>query len=179
MCGPLALAAIPATLGVVQAGMDFVGGQQAYHANRIAANTQYASTYNTAQQQAGQTNVKQSQDTVSNVIDAAQRFGRIAAGASSIGLGAGTVGAAVNASGVLTGRRQGAISFNANSERNQIGNEVQGANLRRTSQINSVQKPSLLGLMVGIGKAATSGGNTYYASGGKNLGGDIAALGMF
>lgn len=174
MCSPQAMGAADATLGVAKDIMGFVGQQQAYHDNRIAANLQYANTSNIIGQQAEQTNVKQSQDTVSNIIDAAQRFGRIASSATSIGLGAGTVGAARSAGEVISNRRQGVIDFNSNSERLQLGNEQQGANLKRTSQINSVPKANILGLGLDIAGSAMGGAQTYYAAGGKQLGSDIA-----
>lgn len=170
MCNPQMMSAGQGALGVTKDIMSFVGQQQAYHDNRIAANLQFANTSNVVAQQAEQTNVKQSQDTISNIIDSAQRFGRIAASASTIGVGAGTVGAAVSASQVLNNRRQGAINFNANSERLQQGTELTAANLRRTSQINSVKKANIVSLGLDIAGDAVGAQSTYYASGGQGKG---------
>lgn len=175
MCGPLAIAGASMALGIAQSAMSFVGQQQAYSQNREAANIQYANTWNAEQQKAGQVNQKQSEDKLSNVIDFAQHFGRIAASATTMGVGSGTLGAVQSSAGVESNRKAGIIDLNARNERGQIGTELQAANLRRTATINSVAKPNLLSLGLSIGGDVLGAGSTYRATGGTNLIGDISS----
>ncbi len=176
MCGPLALAGASMALGIGQSAMQFMGQNAAYAANERAANEQYAATSNAVSQQAEQVNAKQSEDTLTNAVAAAQGYGRIAASATTMGAGPSSAGNAMNAEGVTAGRRQGITDLNANNARMQLGQELKGADLRRVSTINSVQPGNIASLALGIAGSAMGGGRTYYASGGKNLGQDISSF---
>jgi len=94
-------------------------------------------------------NFKHSQDRVSNELDAAQTFSRIVASASAPGVGGGTAGAVVASAFVGT---KAAIDSGANRE--QLGQGLRGASLRRPRQIHAVRKPNLLALGLDIGRPA-------------------------
>lgn len=174
MCDPLTLAAISTAVGVASSVGQYEGQKDLRHSTVLAANEQYAQTYNAVEAEAGQTNVQQSEADVTNAATAAQRFGRIAASASSIGLGATTGGSLETAAGVTSAREKAITDINATFQRQQEGNELEGANLRRTSTINSVPAPNGLTLLTSLGGSLLQGASSYYAAGGKTLGSDIS-----
>lgn len=175
MCDPVSMAAVMSAAKIGGSVMSFVGQQQAYGFNEKMANLQFANTSNAETIKTGEVNQQQSEQDVTNAVNQAQAFGKIAASGTSSAAGRGTIGAAETSAGITSARQFGLTQQQGTAQRQQVGTELQGANLQRTSQINSMQKPSLASLVLGIVGGGVSGGQTYYASGGKDLGGDLSS----
>ncbi len=167
MCGPLAMAAVPAAMGVVSAVAGYSGKATAYNQNVQAANLGYANSANQVNQQRTQIDTQQSENTATAVIDKAKAAGAISASASAMGTGGTTAAEMENASANSAGRNLGIQDINSSNQRLQTSSELSDAVLRRQSQINQVQAPSKLSLALGIGGALASGAKDYHSLGGR------------
>lgn len=144
---------------------QYIGAQQAYSANRTAANENYANKMNADQAQNTQLSEQLSEDHVSNAIRSAQTYGRIAA--TSTGLGAASLMPALGAATMNVARSQSIEDMNTASKRQNIVASMTGAELERRSQINSMAKPNLVTLGLGLAKDATGGATSFGQMGGK------------
>lgn len=148
MCDPVSLAVAAGTVSQAKNVLGFLGGQQAYNANRNAAYSTYGTTYNTLQQQEGQIDAQQSENTTSALIKGIAAQGRISASASSLGGDAASTAAQSGAADFDVGRGLSIQDLNSENQRVQNAAELTGAAIKRDSQINQVAKPSALGLAV-------------------------------
>jgi hypothetical protein len=168
MCNPLlALAAPPAVLGVGQAVASYAGQKQAYASNATAANLNFARQSDIINQKATQLNQERSEKAFDTAIVAARSRGRINAALSDRGLAPGSIVTQLNADMFGLGRQVSMEEANDRNARAQLGNELAGAEVSRSNQINSMAKPSKLSLILGIGQGVMSGVSTYSSLGGR------------
>lgn len=157
MCDPISIAAgATLLLGVGDAVMTHVGTNQAYHANELAANLNYAHESDILGQKAMQLDQEKSETAEDTAIATAQAQGAIAASASEQGLGAPSIAQALHADMFGIGRQQSIADLNDANARAQLANERQGAKITRESTIASKRKSSFLELGMGVGRAAAS-----------------------
>lgn len=166
MCSPGALAAGQAAVGIASAVAGHIGQKQAYKANREAAQYNFANRFNASETQRVQMDQERSEKAFDTAIAAVQAQGRIAASASEMGLSAGAAQQGFNSEMFGLGRQASVDDANDANQRVQLANERRGADIARISQINSVSKPSALGLVLGIGKAVVDAGTSYKQMGG-------------
>lgn len=157
MCDPVSMGAASAGMGAVQSVMGFMGQTQAARSNAQAANASYMNTYNSEQQQASQVDRRQSENTVTSMINAAAARGRVSASASSMGADAASTTQMVNAADFDVGRALSIEDVNSEDQRVQIGQQLTNANIERQSQINQVVKPSPFSLITNLGADAIQG----------------------
>jgi hypothetical protein len=173
MCDPVSIAVTTAAVGAASSYMGFQGATQQAHANANAANLQASSTYNALGEQEGQIDAQQSENTVSALIDRAKAQGSISASASSFGTGGSTTTALANAADNEAGRALSVEDLNSQSQRLQVQNQLQGADITRRNKIASMPAPSPLTLVLGMAKAGLQGTSAYTSAGGR-FGSDAA-----
>lgn len=167
MCDPISLAVTSAALGIGQAASQFQGEQNAHKSNEVAANLNYAQQFNTEQAKATQIDANTSATSFDSAITAAQAKGRIAASAADSGMGGSSLTQNLNASLFGIGRQDSVSQFNDQSQRNQLGSDLTGAEISRRAQIARVPNPTGASLVLGIGKGVMSGFSTYAGAGGS------------
>jgi multidrug efflux pump subunit AcrA (membrane-fusion protein) len=165
VCDPVTIGIATAALAVGGAVMDHVGTNQAYHANELAANLNYAQQSNTLGRKAVELDQAKSEDAADTAIATARAQGEISASASDQGLGAPSVSSALHASMFGIGRQASIADLNDANARAQIAAERQGANLSRQSQIASKSRSSLLQLGLGVGGGILKGVSAGTAAG--------------
>ena len=177
MCDPLSIGIATATVGAASSIMGFEGANQASHANANAANLQASNTYNALGEQESQIDAQQSENSVSALIARTQAQGRISASASSFGTGGATTAELSNATDNEAGRSLAIENLNSQSQRLQVQNQMQGAEITRRNKIASVPAGNPLSLVLGIAKAGLQGSSFYAstqgrfgAAGGKDAG---------
>jgi hypothetical protein len=153
MCSPMALAAAAAALAIGGEVSKFVGQNQAAAANKQAANINYGRTIQATNDKAVQLDQAKSENAVDTAITSIQSEGRIAASASEQGLAPTSIVQALNANQFGIGRNVVAEDINDENARKQLTAQREGAQMTRYSQIASVPKGSVTGLVLGIGKA--------------------------
>lgn len=162
MCNPIALAAVAGGMQIGQQVLQYQGQQQAYAANKTAANLNYANRITTIGEQKAQLDEKQSQTKFDEAIQAAKSEGSVINSASTMGLAPSSLVHALNTTDFGLGQTSSVEDINDRNARLQLGNEATGAEIARQSQINSVTNPSPLSLILGIGKAGADAGSSYY-----------------
>lgn len=167
MCDPITMAAATFAVGAGQAISSYVGQKQAYKANVVASNLNFANQYNIEQQKHGELDQQKSENAFDTAIATVRAQGSVAAGAASMGLSQGSIVQALNADSFGIGRQAGAEDTNDANQRVQLSNELQGADIERQSQISKVSKPGLADLALGIGAAGLKGASAYTSAGGK------------
>lgn len=161
------IGAASAGLGAISAISSYVGGISAHDAAKKAANLNYSQKLGAINQSNVQLSQEQSEDTASGAIKQAQSFGRIAASASSLGLGASTMTPFLNAALAGDARNTAVDLLNITGKRNELGNERYSAALERKSAIDAVPRPGISSLFLGLGKSALEGASTFAQVGGK------------
>lgn len=162
MCDPVSIAAISGGMAIGQQVLQYKGQQQAYDANKTAANLNYAQRLTTIGEQRAQLDEKQSQTKFDEAITAAKSEGSVINSASSMGLAPSSLVHALNTTDFGLGQTSSVETINDRNARLQLGNEATGAEISRQSQINSVTAPNPLSLILGIGKAGADAGASYY-----------------
>jgi hypothetical protein len=166
MCDPMTIALTTAAVSATSSVLGFDGQQQASEANAHLANQQAANQYNSLEAQRGQIDASQSENTVSAIVDRASREGAISAHAGTFGLGGSTAGRLENAAAFDVGRSLSIQNLNAQSQRGQNAADLTGSRLEQQTRINSMPKPSALGLVLGVAKAGLQGTGAYMNAGG-------------
>lgn len=162
MCDPISIAIT--ALGVGEAAAQHIGTNQAYHANKLAANLNYAQDMNVAGQKAGQLDREKSEAAFDTAIVSAQAGGAIAASAADQGLGAPSIAQALHSDMFGIGRQQSIADLNDLNARTQLAQERTGADITRQSTIASKSRSGLVPLGLGVGNAALKGYNSYSAT---------------
>lgn len=161
MCDPVMIGAATAALSIGQAAMTYVGANQAYEANRQAANLSYAQDSNAIGRQQVQLDQERSESALDTAIASLQAQGEIAASAASSGLASSSIIRSVNAEMFGIGRNATAEEKNNLNRRVELASSRSEADLRRQNQINSRSRSSLLELGVNVGAGALQGYNAY------------------
>ncbi len=164
MCDPISIGAATAALAVGTAVADHVGTNQAYEANRQAANYNYANDLTTLGQKRVELDQQKSENAFDTAIATARENGRIAASAGDQGLGSSSIVQQLNSGMFGIGRQAGAEDLNDRNTRIQLAQETTGADIRRQSQINSKSRSSGVQLALGVGKGVLSGVNAGKAA---------------
>lgn len=160
MCDPLTIAAAATlALGVGSAVTEHIGTNQAYHANELAANLNFAQDTNVINQKAVQLDQEKSETAFDTAITAAQAQGALSASAADMGLGAPSIAQQLHSDMFGIGRQAGVADLNDANARAQLAQEQKGAEMSRQSQIISKPRSSGLQLGLGVGKAALSAYN--------------------
>jgi hypothetical protein len=167
MCGPAAIGAAAGGLAVGEAVMTHIGTNQAYKANKKAANFNYANDLTTLGQKQVELDQEGSENAFDTAIATAREQGRITASASDQGLASSSIISSINAGMFGIGRQAEVERINDQNSRIQLGQERTGADIRRQSQINSKPRSSGLQLALGVGKGVMSGVQAGNAAAGK------------
>lgn len=167
MCSPQIAGSAQGVLSMAQTITSFIGAQQAYSANRQAANLNFANKTNALNAENTQLSEQSSEDHVSNAIKSAQQYGRIASTAASLGLGLSTLSPYLGAAQANVGRTQAIEDLNTSAKRQNIVAQQTGAEQERVSTIISKAKPNLLNLALNLGTDAVGGTATFAQTGGK------------
>lgn len=167
MCGPLALAAIPAATSAAGSITGYLGQSAAYGANKTAAGLTYAANQNDLATRAGQIDQQQSANTVEAAIARASAEGKVSASASSFGGDASTTARAANAASFSVGQQLGNEDINSENQRIGVAQDQTNDFIARQSQINKVAAPSAASLGVGLAGVAATGASTYAKLGGQ------------
>ena len=166
------LGGITAGIGAVQAVASFAGGMSAHEQAVTAANVDYHAKMGAINAQNVQLSQEQSENTETGAIKMAQSFGRIAASATTLGLGKSTLAPYISGAQGGDARNTDIENLNIEGKRNQLGSDLYGAALQRKSTIDQTPSPGILSLVLGLGKAGLEGATTYANAGGKfNTGG--------
>lgn len=176
MCVPIAMAAATTAMSAASSIMGFIGQNQASQENKEAANLGYAATANESAEQATQIDQQQSENTMNAVIARVASQGRISASAASLGGGAESTTAQQNAAAFASGRDLSVEDINSEGQRLQVMNQLNAADMRRRTQIASVQPASPLSLILGLGGDALKGATEFSQLGGR-FGPSAAAAG--
>lgn len=147
--------------------MGHVATNQAYAANKTAANYNYANRMDILGQQRVQLDQAKSENAFDTAIAGLKAQGRIASEGASGGWAASSTIGALNADMFGLGREAGTEDIKDQNQRVQLGNEATGAAIARTSQINSKAHDSGLALALGIGGDFVKGASSYASMGGK------------
>lgn len=181
MCAPL-LAAIPAiaaavspsAIGAATAGVGalgsiagFFGAQSAHHAAVQSANLNYAAEDQKAQLENSQLSSQQSEGALTDAVAEAQAQGRIAASASSLGLGVYSSHALFSEAAAGYNRTIGINDANYSNQRAGIQTDLEGASLRRSSAIAAAPRANLGTLALGLAGNVLQGASVFAAAGGK------------
>jgi hypothetical protein len=167
MCNPAIIAGGAFAVEAGQAVLQHIGQNQAYAANKTAANYNYANRMDVIDQQRVQLDQAKSENVFDTAIAGLKAEGSIAASAGDMGYGHASIASALNADMFGLGREASVEDAADQNQRVQLGNEKTGAAIARTSQINSMSKSSGLQLALGIGKAGVDATKTYMGAGGK------------
>lgn len=167
MCAPIAIAAATAALSVGSAVVQHIGTNQAYQANKLAANFNYANDLQNLGQKRVELDQERSENAFDTAIATAKEQGRIAASATDQGLAPTSIVQQLNASMSGIGRQAGVEDTNDQNARIQLAQEATGADIRRQSQINSKPRSSGIQLALGVGQGVLSGFNAYNGAKGK------------
>lgn len=165
--GASGVAAISAGVGALSTITGYLGTQAAHHSAVQAASLNYAAADEKAQRQNVVDSARTSEDNLSDAVAFAQSQGRIAASASTLGLGQYSLSGALNANAASYNRRIGISDTNAANERGNIQADLEGAALQRNSAIANAPKANLGSLALGLAGNALQGISTYGALGGK------------
>lgn len=161
MCDPVSIGVATFALSSASAVMQHVGQNQAYEANRQAANLSLARDNDALNRQQVQLDQQRSENVLDTAITTLKSQGEIAASASSQGLASSSIVRSLNADMFGIGRQATAEQKNDLNQRVELANSRTDAQLRRQNQINSMRKSSLLELGVNLGQSALSGYNAY------------------
>lgn len=167
MCDPVSLSLVSAGIGVATSVATFTGQQKAYHDNQTAANLTYANTSNSIARKATQIDAQQSESVFDNAVKSAADDSSVVASASDSGLSPNALVHSLNTVDFGNARAATLADINAQNQRIQLGQDQTDANIRRVSQINSVQKGSPVSLLLGIAGSAASAGSQYHQLGGQ------------
>jgi len=159
MCDPVTIGLTTAALSIASTVTGYIGQNQAYEANRQASNLNYAREMEAVGRQQVQLDKKASENAFDTAIATVRAQGDISASASDRGLSTQSIAQQLNATMFGIGRQATAEDINDQSVRDNLAASKTDADLRRQSQINSVQKGSALSLAIGIGQGALSGVN--------------------
>lgn len=147
--------------------MNYFAIQSAHHAAVQAANL----NYNMKAQAVGQKNVQlgeqETEANLTNAVRTAQGFGRIAASASSLGLGAFSTRQLVGNNAAGSNRSLGITTRNAAQARTALQTELTGASIQRSTEISNAPHTNLGMLALSLTKSAVGGATTYADLGGK------------
>lgn len=161
MCDPVTIGVATLALSAGEAVMTHVGTNQAYQANKDAANLSYAQESNAIGRQKAQLDSQRSEDVFDTAIATLKSQGEIAASASSQGLASSSIVRSLNADMFGIGRNATIEQRNNTNQQIELANSRTDAELRRQNQINSAPRSSLLQLGVNLGKSALQGYNAY------------------
>lgn len=183
MCAPLLLAAVPAMMtamggasgvaaisggiGALGSIATFLGTQSAHHAAVQTANLNYAAKDEQTQRENVQTSQQQTEQNLTDAVKQAQTFGQVATSASALGLGQFSSNQLLTTSAVAYNRTLGINAANYDNKRANIQTELQGASLKRSSDIAAAPKANLGTLALSLAGNALSSVSTYGALGGK------------
>lgn len=168
MCDPVTItAAATATVAAISTTAGFMGAQQAAKDNKTAANLTAANSFNDLSARGRQIDQQNSENILSNLIDAHAAQGAISASASAYGTGEATTQQLSNAAQFAAGRNAEIDQLNSDDQRLQLASDRVGVGMRRQSQINSKLAPSGLSLALGYAQDAIGGVNEYHSLGGK------------
>jgi hypothetical protein len=156
-----------AALAVGQAVTTHIGTNQAYSANKQAANYNYANDLTTLGQKRVELDQARSENAFDTAIATAREQGRIVASATDQGLAPTSITQQLNSAMFGIGRQAMAEDTNDQNARIQLAQERTGADIRRQSQINSKPRSSGVQLALGVGQGLLSGANTYKSAGGR------------
>lgn len=161
MCDPISIGVATFALGSAQAITSHIGQNRAYKANEQAANYNYARENEAIQRQGVLVDKEQSEAAFDTAIAQMRSEGDIVASATDRGLGSSSIAQQLNASMFGLGRQATAEQQNFDTQRSNLSSSRTDAELKRQSQINSVQKSGTLSLILGIGSAGLQGVNAY------------------
>ena len=167
MCGPAAVGAAAGGLAITEAVMTHIGTNQAYKANKQAANYNYANDRTNIGQKQVELDQEGSENAFDTAIATAREQGRITASASDQGLGSQSIISSINAGMFGIGRQAEVERINDQNSRIQLAQDLTGADIRRQSQINSKPRSSGAQLALGIGKGILSGVQAGNGAAGK------------
>lgn len=161
MCDPVSIGIATFALGTAQAVSTQVGMNQAYEANRQAANYNYARDIEAANRQDSQLQQEHSQQVLDTAIAGLKARGDISASAADMGLAPSSISHQLNAGMFGLGRQATIEDKNFQNQRIEIANSRTDADIKRQSQINSKSKSNAAMLALGIGSSALQGVNSY------------------
>lgn len=158
MCDPLTAAVIVSTVASIgSATVSYIGQNNAAAAAKTAANLNYAREVETASAQSNQMSQEESNQAFDTSLAALRAEGDIQAGASAQGLAPRSIAQQVNASMFGLGRNATIEGTNNKLRRNQLGNELTGAEITRQSTIAQTPKGNPLSLVLGVTGALAEG----------------------
>lgn len=157
MCDPVTIGVATFALSAASTSLEHIGTNQAYHANKDAANYSYARDMDAIGRQDSQLQQERSNEAMDTAIAALKARGDISASASDMGLSSNSIVSSLNASMFGIGRSAVIEEKNFTNQRIELANSRTDAEIRRQNQINSKPRSGLLQLALGIGDAALSG----------------------
>lgn len=161
MCDPVSLGIATFALSATQAISSYVGQNALSKANEQAANYNYAREQGAINRQDVQLQEEHSQKVMDTAIATLAARGDISASASSMGLSQGSLASQINASMFGIGRNATIEDKNFTNQRIELANSRTDAELKRQNQINSQPRATTASLVLGLGKSALSGYNSY------------------
>ncbi len=169
MCDPvlgaIALGATDAGLQIGQQVTSFIGQGEQFRTNRRNAIIQRQNDTAALEAREGETVAAAQAAELDRTIAELKSRGRIAVSAAESGLGSATVDAQLRTVSLKTGTDATRADINLRNQQLQFERERQGLEDRQTLQIASVQRPSPLALVLGIGQALLSGASTAAGAG--------------
>lgn len=166
MCDPVTMAAVTFAVGAGQAVMSHVGQNQAYAANKTAANLNYAQDRQAVGAQAVELDQERSEKALDTAVSTVKAQGEVSASAADMGLSSGSLIHAINADMFGIGRQEMSDLTNDQNSRLQLSRQLEGASITRQTTINSMRKSSGLDLILGVAKAGVSAAGAYNSAGG-------------
>lgn len=161
MCDPVTIGAATLALSATQSVMTYIGTNQAYAANKEAANIDYAREQDALGRQQTQLQQENSEAAFDTALATLKAEGGVAASASSRGLAQSSVIRAVNSEMFGIGRQRTAEQQNFRARNVELANSRTDAAVRRQSRINSAPRSSILQLGVNLAGDALSGAGAY------------------
>lgn len=161
------IALVSSAISAAGATASFIGQQQQARAAKQAANENFSAKVGAVNSQALQLSQEASEDSVTGSIKMAQDFGRIAASASTLGLGKSTLAPFLGDTLAGDARDVGVAQLNIRGRRAALGDDLYGAQLARQSAIAGTPAPSPYSLALNIGKSGLDAGSLYGQVGGK------------
>jgi hypothetical protein len=141
-----------------------VGQNALSSANEKAANYNFAREQEAIGRQDSQLQDEHSQKAFDTQLAQLKSQGAIAASASDMGLSRASIASQVNASMFGLGREASDEATNFRNSRNELTGQKVDSQLRRQNQINSQPRATTASLVLGLGKAAAAGANSYQSA---------------
>lgn len=161
MCDPLSIGIATFALGATEAVSSYGGTNQAYEANRVASNFNYARDLEAVGRQDNQLQQERSQQVLDTAIAGLKARGDISASAADLGLAPTSISQQLNASMFGLGRSASIEDRNFKNQRTELANSRTDAEVRRQSQVNSRSQASVASLALGVGKAGLQAAGSF------------------